>query len=531
MNHRLSRPLAWVSSFALLAPVAGLGQQPEDPGIRIEPYAVGEALPPLEPGDSLFVLTLQEAIARAMESNLAIQSARLNPEIQNYALRAAEAAFRPTVSASYGYSSSTRQSTSQLDGGAQTQTDRQTFNTSLSQTMPWYGGRLSAGFNNSRTETNNSFSTRNPSYSSTLDLQYTQPLLAGFRTDNQRAALETQQIQSLITDLEVYSEIENITSDVREAYWGLRAAIEEIEIQRRNLAQAEQLLAQNQISVQLGQMTEIQMAQTEAQVASAQQALLAAEIQWRNQEFAFKTLLLSGADDPLLYQTVNPTGLPDLQEPEIDIPAAVEIALRDRADIQQQRRQQTISEVNLDVSHTNTLPELSLTAAYSLEGVGGNLFERDELGGSPVLVQPGGYVDGLRSIADFDTPSWSLTLTASYPLGTSSSEANLERARLELRQAELDLQSQELAIVTQVTNAGLAVQNAFLQLEAARRSREAAERSAGAEMARFQVGAATNLEVVTAQNSQTEARLSELRAVIDYVNAAADFERVQRVGG
>ena len=50
------------------------------------------------------------------------------------------------------------------------------------------------------------------------------------------------------------------------------------------------------------------------------------------------------------------------------------------------------------------------------------------------------------------------------------------------------------------------------------------------ELARFEVGVATNFELVTAQNSLTSARLSELQALINHLNAVADFERVQRVG-
>jgi outer membrane protein TolC len=507
------------------------GQDADDAQVEEEPFVVGRAQPPLEAGKAMVSMTLEEAIDRALDQNINIQTARLNPEIQAYALRAAQAAFTPTLSTSYNYTNSTNQSTSQLDGGTTTTSERMSLNTSVAQTLPWYGGRLNATFNNSRNETNNSFTTRNPSYSSSLSLSYTQPLLAGLKTDNQRAALETQQIQTQITDLEVASQIDNIVNQVRASYWGLRSAIEQIEIQRRSLDLAEQLLEQNRLQVQLGRMTELQLLQAEAQVASAEQALLNAEIQWRNQEFAFKQLLLGGADDPLLQQTVNPASQPSLVEQEIDIDAAIEVALRERADIRQQRQQREITELNLDVSRSNRLPDLSLTASYSLQGVGGNLFERDQLGGDPVLVQSGGYWDGLQSIADFDTPTWSIGLSASYPLGTNTQKLDYERATLQLEQAELALRSQEVAIVTQVTSAGLAVRNAFLQLEAARRSREAAERSAEAELLRFGVGVATNYEVLQAQDALTSARLSELRAIIDHVNAIAEFERVQYVGG
>jgi len=515
----------WVLVLALALPI-GLSAQVEP-----EPYQIGQALPPLPPGATLVEMTLEDAIARALEMNLDIQSARLNPEIQNYSLFAAQAAFAPTFSTTLGQNNSSQQSTSQLDGGARTSTDRFTFNTSLSKPFPWYGGRLSANFNNSRTETDNSFSTLNPSYRSSLSFGYTQPLLSGFKIDNQRNALRTQEIQLEITDIQVLGQIETITNRVRINYWALRTAIEQIEILRRSLAQAEELLAQNQIRVDLGTMSALQVVQAEAQVASAEQSLLNAEVQWRNQELAFKRLLLGGADDPLLFQTVNPTDLPMVAERPVELEAAIEVALSQRTDIRQQRQQQEISELNLEVTQDNLKPSLDLSANYSVSGVGGDEYTRDQLGGDPVLLLPGGYRDGLQSILDRDTPTWNLSLNFSYPIGNLGAKANLERARLQMKQTELALRNQELAIVTEVTNAGLAVGDTYLQLQAAQRSREVAERSAEFEQTRFNVGASTNYEATQAQDDLRAARLSELRAIINYINAIAQFEQVQRVGG
>ena len=517
--------LVGLVDLALVIPMGLSGLQEADP------YEVGRALPPLDTGRTLVDITLDDAIARALERNLDIQTARLSPQIQQYALQAAEAVFRPTLSSTYGYDNSNNQSTSQLDGGAQTSTRRQTYNASLSKTMPWYGGRLSTNFNNSRTETNNAFSTLNPSFRSTVSFNYTQPLLAGFSTDNQRTALETQAIQGQIVDIGLTSEIANITHRVQVAYWGLRATIEQIEIQRRNLAQTQQLLAQNAIRVQLGSLSDLQVIQAEAQVANAEQSLLDAEIQWRNQELIFKRLLVGGADDPLLAQTMNPIGLPLLVQQVVDIDAAVAIALEQRSDLRQTRQQRQISELDLAVTRNNTRPDLNLTAAYSLQGTGGDLFDRSGLGGDPMLVQPGGYLDGLSSIWDRDAPTWSLTLNFSYPIGNKGAKANLQRAELQIEQTDLALRNQELGIVTEVTNAGLAVNDYFLLLQAAQRSREVAERAAEVEVTRFSVGASTNYEVGLAQDALTSARLSELRAIFNYVIAIAEFELVQYVGG
>jgi outer membrane protein TolC len=510
-----------------------VGAQPATTPPQVAPYQVGKALPPVEPGASMVTMSLDQAVARALQMNLDIQSAKLNPRIQDYAMEVAEAAFSPTFTSSFGYNNSSQQSTSQLDGGARTSTSRNTFNLSFNQPTRWYGGRLTSSFNNSRTATDNAFSTRNPSFSSSLSLNYTQPLFNGFSIDNARNTLRTQEIQKLIVDDQLQTQIENLTNQVRVAYWTLRAQIEAVEIQKQSLAQAQQLLDENTTRVRLGRMAEIELAQAEAQVATANQSLLAAKIAWQTQELALKRLLVGGADDPLFTQTINPTepiALPAIEAPNVDIQGAIKIALSERSDLVQTRRQREISEMNLDVTKQALRPDLSLQAGYSLSGVGGPQFSRTSLGGQPELVEDGGYLQGLSSLANFDTPTWNVTLNFSYPVGHKAAEANAARAEVQLNQSELAMKTQELTIVTEVTSAGLAVGNTYAQLLAARASREAAEKNADAELRKFSVGASTNFNVVQTQNSLTNARLSELRNTVNYLNAVEEFARVQKFG-
>lgn len=81
-----------------------------------------------------------------------------------------------------------------------------------------------------------------------------------------------------------------------------------------------------------------------------------------------------------------------------------------------------------------------------------------------------------------------------------------------------------------MTDAGLSVNDTRLQLAAAERSRELAEQNAIATVTRFNAGVATNFEVGQANDDLTSSRLSELRALINHINAIAEFERVQRIG-
>jgi outer membrane protein TolC len=173
----------------------------------------------------------------------------------------------------------------------------QGYNMSYGQLMPWYGGRLTASFNNGRSGNNNINSTRNPSFSSSTQLQYSQPILQGFKIDGTRNNVRTQSIQRQITDLQLQNQVETVKANVRTAYWSLRGAIESIEIQNRSLALALQTDRDNKTKVNIGTLAPIDTTQSEVSVANAQQALLNAQIQWTTAELNLKRLLVSSADD------------------------------------------------------------------------------------------------------------------------------------------------------------------------------------------------------------------------------------------
>jgi len=233
--------------------------------------------------------------------------------------------------------------------------------------------------------------------------------------------------------------------------------------------------------------------------------------------------LASGAEDEIYKFTINPIDLPELSVQSVDIQAAMTKALAERTDLIVARRNIESSNLSLEVSKSQTLPNLAMTAGYRLTGQGGT----ERLADS---IIPGGIADALKAIAGFDTPAWNLGFNLTYPLGMRSAKANYARSLLAVDQSQARLKASELNVQTEVVNAGLNVENTYKQYEASQKARQAAERNADAAQTRFDVGMATNFEVVQLQNQLTTARLSELGRLIAYVNAVAEFDRVQRVG-
>jgi len=512
----------------LAAPVAAQ-QATSAPGAQaqqIERYVVGEARPPVIEGRQMIDLTLEQATQIAIEKNLDLKVARMNPQSVDYQLVAARASFMPQITSSYSFNNSQSPSENTLDGVKNVSNKTQGFNGGFSQTLPWHAGSFSANFNNSRSSTNRLTSPLNPSYSSSVRLSYSMPLMAGFKIDNTRNQLRTLQITRQISDITLLAAIENTKNSVRQSYWSLRSAIEQIEIARRALELARRSYDDSRIKIEIGTLAPIEITNFETQVANAEQQVLAAEIGWRTAELNFKRLLVSGADDELYAQTINPVDRPALSVQSVDIQAAVTRALAERTDAMQSRKNLEITKLNLEISKDQTKPNLSLSSGYTLSGQGGA--ERNRQTGE--VIVPGGYLDALRAIGSLDLPTWNFGFNFSYPIGMRAAKANYARALIGLDQAEAQLKVQELTISTEVINAGLNVENTYKLYQAAVKSREAAEKNAEAAQTRFDVGMLTNFEVVTSQNQLTSSRLQELSRLIAYMNAVAEFDRVQRVG-
>lgn len=182
----------------------------------------------------------------------------------------------------------------------------------------------------------------------------------------------------------------------------------------------------------------------------------------------------------------------------------------------------------MELLRDQTLPAVSLNASYGLQGLGGTTFVRSGLGGQATDVIPGGYLDALSALNGFNYPTWSASLNISIPLGNSTAKADLARANLQVQQAMAQAETRELQIAADVTSAAVQVRNSLRRVEAARAARELADQQLDAEMSKFQIGTATNYQVVQAQRDRANAQNVELRALLDYQKARIDLDRVQQ---
>jgi len=538
-------PLFLSAAVVLSVAVPAAAQQaPNDRVKDLIAQAMQQAVQPAPTGQPAVMatgptvsLSADDAVTRALERNLDVQVQRLEPQLLDLQVAGLWSVYRPTLTSSLFTQSQTQLPSDQLAGGVgasanQITSDSTQWNGGVQQNLRWGGGQLLANFNNTRLETSQSTALRNPAFASNFQAQYTQPLMRNFRTDQTRSSLLITRLQQQITDLNLRSTLTITEASVRNAYWDLVFAIENVEAARRSLELSTKLVQDNRSRVEIGTMAPIDIVQAQAEEATRRQTFVTAEATRRTNELALKRLIVGGTDDDLWNAVIEPTDRPSPVAEPLDLEGAVRNALANRADIAVAQRSLEQNQIAMTNLRNQTLPDLNLIANYNLQGRGGPVLVRQQgaIGGAVTSTIPGGYVDALRTLGNFAAPTWSVRLNFNYPIGQSQQEANYARARVQVSQTQAQVRQAELIIATEVTNAALTVQNSLEAVQASAVARELSEQRLAAAQSKFEVGMATNFEVVQAQRDLADARSTELRNILNYRKAQVDFERSQLAG-
>ena len=478
-------------------------------------------------------LTLEDAVRRAIDNNLDITVERLNPQTFDFTLAALRASYKPVATSTVGRRDNVRPPTNLLNPDAPN-VSTMTYNSGIAQNLLWGGGNMALTFNNSKiVSPTDRLASFDPQFNSSYLFSYTQPLLRGFKIDQTRQQMKTTVINRDNAELNLKARTTNTLAAVRSAYWDYVFAIQSVDVAQQSLALAQKLLSDNKIRVEVGTMAPMDVVQAEAEEATRQQALTTATATMRTAELSLKRLIVSGTNDPLWPQHIDPVDRPEFQTVSIDVEAALRSALRQRTDLQIARNSFESNNVLLSSQRNQSLPDFDAVVTYGAAGLGGTQYAFQGTGLDRVrqgVLIPGGYNDALRTLFNRDYPNWQFALNVSYPIGGNAAEAQAARTRLLIQQNQAQIRAAELNVATEVTNAALQVTNATEGLAAARAARELSQRRLDAEMSRFEVGLSNNFQVVQSQRDLREAQNSELRALLNYQKSLVEFDRVQQAG-
>jgi len=241
-----------------------------------------------------------------------------------------------------------------------------------------WGTNLSVGFNNTRGTASplSPFQPFTTQYNSNFRAQATQHLLQGFGFAPNTRFIQIAKNNREISDVAFRLQITSTVDQIENIYWDLVFAYENVRVQKEQLAFAQKTLSDNQKQVQIGTLAPIEVVRAQSTVATNQQTLTLALTNLELQQLLMKNALSRTLVDPALADAeVIPTSTMELPAQEAVIPTQdlVNDALGHRPELAEARINLSNTDISNKAIRSSLLPSLDLFAYYQGTGLGGAL--------------------------------------------------------------------------------------------------------------------------------------------------------------
>jgi outer membrane protein len=283
--------------------------------------------------------------------------------------------FDPQITSTLQLDKSDSESTSTISPVPVLAQNTYTADFAYTQGFQW-GTTLTAGFNNTHVTTNNPISLLTPQLASNFQFRVTQNLLQGFgslpNTRFIRIAKNNREISDVAFRLQVITTVDQIEN----IYWDLVYAYENLRVQQEALTYAQKALEDSKKQAQVGTAPPIQVVSSQSTVATDQQNLILAENNLQLEALLMKNAISRSVEDPVLAEAeVVPTSTMLVPQEETAVPMQdlINDALRHRAELVESRIDLTSREINNKAVRNAMLPTLDAFAYYGGSGVGGNI--------------------------------------------------------------------------------------------------------------------------------------------------------------
>jgi len=465
-------------------------------------------------------LSLRDAVVLTLENNSFVRVQETQVEFSKFALLGAHQPFDPLLTTLYNVNSTTSPPFTTLQGtGGATAAFKNTtqfaqFNYSeLFET----GTNVQAGLSSNNNFTNSAFNIFNPYVSSTLNFQFTQPLLRNGWLFANRAPLVIARRNLQQSRANFAAEVSNNILQAVGQYWLVVEARGNLEVARRSMDAAELTYKRDKRALELGALPPLDIYRSESQVASRRVQVIQSEYALKQAEDGLRMII--GADQDPNFQALD-LELTEKPEPEgelrtIDAATALQEALTKRPEFNATRAALANDETRVRLAHNHLLPELDLTAQYASNGLGGTQFTST---GQKVTSS------SINQLFGFNYPTYYAQLSLSLPLKNRGAKAELGNA-LVSRRTDLYTERQlHEQVMLDVSNAVHQLEQSKLSIAAGKEALDLAKKTMAAEQRKYDLGSETIFFVLEAQTELANAELSLLQAEVNYQLAVASVD-------
>jgi len=250
-----------------------------------------------------------------------------------------------------------------------------TANFAYTQGFHW-GTTLTAGFNNTHLATNSTVNLLTPQLGSNFQFRITQNLLQGFGSLPNMRFIRIAKNNREISDVAFRLQVITTVDQIENMYWDFVYAFENVRVQQESLTYAQKALDDAKRQAQVGTVPPIQVVSAQSTVATDQQNLIVAQNNLQLQQLLMKNALSRSIEDPVLAEAdVIPTSIMQVpqEEPVTPIQDLINDAMKHRAELVETRIDLNSRDINNRAVKNSMLPTLDAFAYYGGSGVGGDL--------------------------------------------------------------------------------------------------------------------------------------------------------------
>lgn len=446
-------------------------------------------------------LTLEQCRQSALEHNLELKVALLDPTIANEHISQEEARFESAFTFRSGWNELDTPTASALVSGK----SQQQFIEPGVRVPLITGGTATVTLPVNRNKDDNAFSTLNPSYSSDLQFSLSHQLLRGAGRRANTAALRIAGYNTQVTETQTKLEVIRQLAASDRAYWRLYQARRELEVRQQQYELANDQLSRAERRVRGGAAGEIEIVRAQAGLADRLEAIIVAQNNVLDQQRVLKRIINLPGLTMDTQTMVSPTTPPDPIEYVFDRAALTKVALDNRMEMLELELRLAGDAAQIALSKNQALPLLTLDYTYRING----------LGGSPQ--------DSFRTLERNRFEDWQLGLNAEVPLGNELARSRIREAILVRMQRLGNRDARTAAITQEVLGAMDAIDAGWQRILAARQSVILNTRTLKAEQRQFEVGNSTSTNVLDAATRLAEAQSAEIQALTDYQISQVDL--------
>lgn len=397
----------------------------------------------------------------------------------------------------------------------------------FSQNFPM-GTGLQVNYQGQRFANNSPYYAINPTLNADMQVVLTQQLLAGFGMATNERYIRIAKKNVQITNVAFRAQVIATISQVENIYWDLVSAYQDEQIKERLLSFAQKTLSDDKKQLELNAIPAMQVTKDESDVATSEGDLTVARATLRLNELLMKNAITK-SDDPLIDEmAVVPLDKKGAADPNAtkSIDDLIAEAEKNRPDVAEDQMAMQVAEASLKSIRSELLPTLNAYGFYEGAGYAGPKNPNCSLGPQECTSQlPTGFGDMFVNTFNYSSPEYQVGMNLQINLRNRVAKADQFRAVLEFRRKQIAFEEQKKEIRFDVRNSQFALQQAEARVVAAQKARDLAQHTFDITEQEQKLGAKSSYDTLVAQHDLGVAESTLAAAQAAYEKAKVQLDQ------